>query len=735
MSIFDRFRRSRRAATPAGDSPYLSGEARQQVWTEVAARHEQLLRDSGFLPADARAAAEAFATRHAVIEPAVAQRITDAGWTAMNQAWRARDYVSGNAGFRQAVQEECARAGVAEADFYRANPDLLHMAWPDTVARDGDQPPVFDPAHEGEREREQEREYQEFLGRTAIVENSGAAGIGESHDAGPRLDRVADESADREAADRAAYHEEAEREYWAERRRAADELTDEQARDILAQAAELDQHTSGCQQSVENCATCSAEEHDSAAYFWDSVTAAHDRLAGLTAEPIGEVDVNDAPWRWNTPAVSGVPERAPEPGSWIARNLPASPNPARDSGEIDELFDDDGGWAQHQAELREDRAYITARAGQLGVEQAREIVRQDEDIAGHLAGCNLDVSQCAACSAEERDDGSFWKLEVRAAQERLAGLHTEPEPERWTYLNLPGARAAEGPERDTDFELPARVEVREEEAEFLGQAWNLARQGREFADPDDRARLAEPIEESYLRQDEFAAALSIEEACAILSRAAELDEHAGSCSVPLEDCPTCSAQQHRTAGPSWSALAAAYTRLDGVSAAEIAAAGSTPGAPERAPEPGSWIARNLPAGVPVVLDRDYEPEFLTAEEDEAEQLAYDAGDAGVAPYTGMADAVHHRGRFVAHRPAVADPAGTGTDEVLARIDAVLAEPEPPQLDEELRQCRQAVAEAEDAAHRVAVETEDAARAERCARWNTDDEAGTAVGVTDEQGQA
>ncbi|MFF4598124.1 hypothetical protein [Amycolatopsis sp. NPDC001319] len=59
--------------------------------------------------------------------------------------------------------------------------------------------------------------------------------------------------------------------------------------------------------------------------------------------------------------------------------------------------------------------------------------------------------------------------------------------------------------------------------------------------------------------------------------------------------------------------------------------------PEREPEPGSWIARHLPATPVLAVADDYEPDVLTPEEDESEQLDYDAGEEGTRPYTGMAE--------------------------------------------------------------------------------------------------
>ncbi|QRP45778.1 hypothetical protein [Amycolatopsis sp. FDAARGOS 1241] len=190
--------------------------------------------------------------------------------------------------------------------------------------------------------------------------------------------------------------------------------------------------------------------------------------------------------------------------------------------------------------------------------------------------------------------------------------------------------------------------------------------------------------------------------------------------------------------------------------------------PEREPEPGSWIARNLPATPVLVVPDDYEPDYLTAEEAELEQLAVDNGAEGRRPYTGMAEpmVVNQSGVLRRGGPAPDEThahcvgedmeddtfAGwyVGESEVDDAFDAfedfldpvdddtwpsvrsanpmvaefwarVPAEPEPTPLAEAVEQCGQAVEEAADASHRVEVTGEDAERAQRLARWSAEDE--------------
>ncbi|TNC20896.1 prolipoprotein diacylglyceryl transferase [Amycolatopsis alkalitolerans] len=146
-----------------------------------------------------------------------------------------------------------------------------------------------------------------------------------------------------------------------------------------------------------------------------------------------------------------------------------------------------------------------------------------------------------------------------------------------------------------------------------------------------------------------------------------------------------------------------------------------PGVPEREPEPGSWIARNLPDRREYAVPEDYEPDVLTAEDDQAEQLAYDRAEDGTEPYVGTADAAGPGSRSTSHDQA---PSAEDTDAVLDRIDEVLAEPDEAPL-------ARAVAEADQALHQAAITREDQDRAERCARWAGNDAVHTAVSDTSE----
>lgn len=195
-----------------------------------------------------------------------------------------------------------------------------------------------------------------------------------------------------------------------------------------------------------------------------------------------------------------------------------------------------------------------------------------------------------------------------------------------------------------------------------------------------------------------------------------------------------------------------------------------PEAPERAPEPGSWIARNLiehaldptsvaaleaertrvhtavnalPAGLVtdgdlarVGIDRD-DFDRVTREQDElvhAEEWAQASAEwKRAARTTAMGRDACSRGRTVADdAQQQADDRDDGTrrsaGEVLHLIDEVLAaeDADPPPLGERVAACGQAVDAAEHAVQQADIAGEDTARAERCARWNAEDQAADAA---------
>ncbi|MEC3976242.1 hypothetical protein [Amycolatopsis sp. H20-H5] len=121
---------------------------------------------------------------------------------------------------------------------------------------------------------------------------------------------------------------------------------------------------------------------------------------------IGEYDVNDADWR--TPWRTDIPERAAEPGSWIARQFGATPDALPDVIDV----------AAERADAV--RAQADLAAGMSG-EQAREIVARGDELNRHLRTCTDDTLGCGMCA--QQLDGrltSFWRLEYPAATALLA---------------------------------------------------------------------------------------------------------------------------------------------------------------------------------------------------------------------------------------------------------------------------------------------------------------------------
>ncbi|MFI5606874.1 hypothetical protein [Amycolatopsis sp. NPDC051903] len=203
------------------------------------------------------------------------------------------------------------------------------------------------------------------------------------------------------------------------------------------------------------------------------------RVAAAFAEPaVGEGDVNDADWRWNPPASSLVPEREPEAGSWIARNLPATPDlvvpdeyePDYLTPEEDELEqlafdngeegvspylgmaapmvvnqsgvlrswgpapdathahfvddgDDDVSWPMLRSTdptVAEFWAAVHAELDRIAPpgtpERAQAVLAEAAEIREHINGCTRETAQCETCHAQWPGDGRFWETDVPAAQ-------------------------------------------------------------------------------------------------------------------------------------------------------------------------------------------------------------------------------------------------------------------------------------------------------------------------------
>ncbi|OKA03374.1 hypothetical protein, partial [Amycolatopsis regifaucium] len=285
----------------------------------------------------------------------------------------------------------------------------------------------------------------------------------------------------------------------------------------------------------------------------------------------GEQDVDDSQIA-AMPPTSSLPEREPE-RSWIARNLPSHTTTQADEDE------DEDGLAQHQAELRAEREYITALATELEIEQARDILRSAEELGQHLAGCNLEVSQCSTCSVQEQDSsGNFWTYDVPAARVRLA--HRDTGDESTVETNEPGTFAqaeAAATRRRNDEEL-YQSQVQQRYQALL----------RDGVDMVTALRRAEEAAGELWQSEPWSAVIPRE-----TRPAADTADEMVSESTTFTLFAPGDVVRSRTTGELSTVTGAAevwdpafYAPADEIEVPEV---------PERAPEPGSWIARNLPA--------------------------------------------------------------------------------------------------------------------------------------------
>ncbi|SFW50377.1 hypothetical protein [Amycolatopsis australiensis] len=199
-----------------------------------------------------------------------------------------------------------------------------------------------------------------------------------------QLSRLVDADMDRDAAEYRA-EEAALLEGWVE------SYTADDAREVLRNAEALDRHMRGCHIDVSQCGTCNEQEHDSSDTFWNyQVPAARRRLAQLDAD-----------------ASTGgeVPERRPEPDSWIARNL-TDPGPSgpRRPGRLD------------------------AGRGDVAMPaRADEVLGRIDEVLGEEAPLGAQVAECgqAVTAAESAVQRAGREDEDTARGERCARWNAE----------------------------------------------------------------------------------------------------------------------------------------------------------------------------------------------------------------------------------------------------------------------------------------------------------------------
>lgn len=143
---------------------------------------------------------------------------------------------------------------------------------------------------------------------------------------------------------------------------------------------------------------------------------------------------------------------------------------------------------------------------------------------------------------------------------------------------------------------------------------------------------------------------------------------------------------------------------------------------DRAPDAGSWLARNLPARVDDLGEEELDAIFSEGqviEFPESWTRERDAGDE-------LQDWIEAR------EDELEAVEGDETDFVLDLIDGVLAEENAyAALEKRMAECARTVHAVEDVVHRGDLADEDTERAERCARWNTEDAAAERLDDTSE----
>jgi hypothetical protein len=202
-------------------------------------------------------------------------RIRDLAQAAYDTAWADPQLEENDAAevYRQTVRDECAALGVGEREFYRADPHAAELFQPGSAPGD--------------------------------PTTTAGTGPGDGGEPAPYSE------VERQIYDRA----------WDAYERARQRYTPAAA----AWLTEPSPAEAGRQAVAELCAAEGLGERE----FYQAhpglvpVFEPHHETQELTAaddgELAGEIDVNDADW--SDPWRTGVPERPPEPGSWIGRNL------------------------------------------------------------------------------------------------------------------------------------------------------------------------------------------------------------------------------------------------------------------------------------------------------------------------------------------------------------------------------------------------------------------------------
>ncbi|MFD8492414.1 hypothetical protein [Amycolatopsis sp. NPDC059657] len=366
-------------------------------------------------------------------------------------------------------------------------------------------------------------------------------------------------------------------------------------------------------------------------------------------EHVGEPDVDDGV-NWDVRSRTDIPERAPEAGSWIDRNL----GHVADTSEV-------AAPGQPQHVLADEIAYaaigryLELRADGVSADDAAHA----PDVVAHSP---------IARQAVSRFD---WAVEsgmpVEAARVNIvAGIVAQTAMNEYQALRDGGldaeeaAQAAAGDSpiaRDAVETLLARLDIGWPLAEAEEAAANNAVYNA-MALPD-REPVVEPLRLSDFTDADLGADAWDPNATEVVTEAAEASHAEWWAAVHdrYEQLVDTRIDEAAAADDAWEQITAergpepprrpfgVHTDDDLVGEADVDDAdwASTPPpfpeVPERAPEAGSWIARNLPDAPSLAVPEDYEPDVLSAEDDESEQLAYDRGDDDAGLYIGGADAM------------------------------------------------------------------------------------------------
>ncbi|RSN28787.1 hypothetical protein DMC61_19820 [Amycolatopsis sp. WAC 04169] len=353
-------------------------------------------------------------------------------------------------------------------------------------------------------------------------------------------------------------------------------------------------------------------------------------------------------------------------------------------GDVSEEDAEDQYIEQRRASLR---AELAAAADGMTVEDARAIVREADGLEDHLSSCSQDVSQCSTCSQQEHETSDFWTVDVPAARQRLAS-------------------AADTDQNDVSasVEPVTRDSITDRFAELRAAG----------ADPSSAARDA-------------AAESGVADAVA------ERFERMLATGVPA-DLAFGAAVSAEVQNPVLAQAAATRGRvIDEQIAAEAAAANTALRKADAVADAVKGYAGWVDSGADP--DKALRSTGFNGNQDmlaTAARLFTHYRAQGESD----ADACARAATEAVERHTATRPTAREVDDADEDDDVDSDEDTEPPLAERVAECERAVEDVEDAVRHHDRADEDTERAERCARWNTEDDAADedAAGAGDEWGQ-